>query len=69
MAIRIPAAGHSKEQCLGRIRESAYEFALRIANLQSFSAGTRIAAPVCALVRNDMLKEEACVRLQERGSQ
>ena len=61
-----PAAGHDRKQCFGRIRESAYEFALRITNLQSFSAGTRIAAPVCALVRNDMLKEEACVRVQGR---
>ena len=26
----------------------------------------RIAAPVCALVRNDMLKEEACARVQGR---
>ena len=61
-----PAAGHDRKQCFGRIRESAYEFALRIANLQSFSAGTRIAAPVCALVRNDMLKTGRCQRLQGR---
>ena len=54
-----------KSNTLGE-SEKHYEFALRIANLQSFSAGTRIAAPVCALVRNDMLKEEACVRLQGR---
>ena len=63
--------------------EKCYEFALRITNLQSFSAGKRIATPVCALVRNDMqkegrvrgcknvarndmLKEEACQRLQGR---
>ena len=46
--------------------EKRHKFALRIANLQSFSAGTRIATPVCALVRNDMLKEEACARVQGR---
>ncbi len=57
--------GKTKSNYSRRIR-SYYEFALRIANLQSFSAGTRIATPVCALVRNDMLKEEACARLQGR---
>ena len=57
--------GMTESSTLGE-SEKCYEFALRIANLQSFSAGTRIAAPVCALVRNDMLKEEACVRLQGR---
>ena len=64
MAIRSPAAGHDRKQCFGRIRESAYEFALRITNLQRFPAGTRIATPVCALARNDMQKTEACQRLQ-----
>ena len=39
-----------------RIRRSC-GFALSIANLLSFPAGTRIATPVCALVRNDMQKE------------
>ena len=34
-----------------------------------FSAGKRIATPVCALVRNDMLKTVACQRLQGRGAQ
>ena len=57
MAIRSPAAAQSKEQRLRRIRESAYGFARSSANLPSFSAGMRIAAPVCALVRNDMQKE------------
>ena len=33
------------------------EFARTAANLPGISAGTRIATPVCALVRNDMLKE------------
>ncbi len=36
------------------------EFATTAANLPSFSAGMRIAAPVCALVRNDRLGR--CVR-------
>ena len=57
--------GMTESSTLGE-SEKHYEFALRIANLQSFSAGTRIAAPVCALVRNDMLKEEACARVQGR---
>ena len=43
-----------------------HEFAQSIAGLPSFSAGTRIAAPVCALVRNDMQKTEACQRVQGR---
>ena len=62
-----PAAGHDRKQCFGRIRESAYEFALRITNLQSFSAGTRIAAPVCALVRND--NRGAWVRIRPKYCQ
>ena len=45
----------TKSSTLGE-SEKRYEFALRITNLQSFSAGTRIATPVCALVRNDMQK-------------
>ncbi len=57
--------GMTESSALGE-SEKCYEFALRIANLQRFSAGTRIAAPVCALVRNDMLKEEACARVQGR---
>ena len=88
VAIRVPAAGHSKEQYFRRKRNSlrirpkycqvarfpckenglphqcahwfamttgerGCEFAQSIAKLPGFSAGTRIAAPVCALVRND----------------
>ena len=44
-----------------------YEFARSSARLPSFSAGKRIAAPVCALVRNDMLKTGACQRMQVGG--
>ena len=40
-------------------------FAQSSIKLPGFSAGTRIAAPVCALVRNDMQKTEACQRVQE----
>ena len=49
-----------------RIRRSC-GFALSIANLLSFPAGTRIATPVCALARNDMLKTGACQRMQVGG--
>ena len=49
----LPAAVHNEEQYLRRIRKSAYEFARSSTKLPGFSAGTRIAAPVCALVRND----------------
>ena len=44
-----------------------YEFARSSARLPSFSAGKRIAAPVCALVRNDMQKTGACQRMQVGG--
>ena len=64
-----PAVAQSKEQHLRQTRKSVYEFARSSASLPSFPAGTRIATPVCALVRNDMLKTEAWVRLQERGTQ
>ncbi len=46
------------ERCCG--------FAQSIANLLAFPAGTRIAAPVCALVRNDMQKTGTCSRVQGR---
>ena len=50
-----------------RIRRSC-GFALSIANLLSFPAGTRIATPVCALVRNDMQRLAMCQRLQGRST-
>ena len=37
----------------------AYEFAESTAHFLVITAGTRIATPVCALVRNDMLKAGA----------
>ena len=46
-----------------------HEFARGSANLPGFSAGTRIATPVCALVRNDMLKTGRCARVQGRFRQ
>ena len=57
MAIRTPAAGHGKEQRLGRIRKSATDLPKVLPILLCASAGMRIATPVCALARNDMLKE------------
>ena len=57
-----------KSNTLGEY-EKCYEFALSITDWQSFSARTRIAAPVCALVRNDMQKAVTCQRLQGRGAQ
>ena len=51
-----PAAAHNEKQHLGRIR-SSLRIRLKCYFSLPFSAGTRIATPVCALVRNDMLKE------------
>ena len=66
MAIRSPCGSTKpKSNPLGEY-EKHYEVALSTTTLPGFSAGTRIAAPVCALVRNDMLKEEACARVQGR---
>ena len=56
MAIRSPAVAQNEKQYFGRIRKSC-EFALSTTDLPGFSAGMRIATPVCALVRNDMQKE------------
>ena len=61
-----PAVGRRGEQYFGRIRESAYGFARSSARLLGFSAGMRIATPVCALARNDMQKTEAWLRVQGR---
>src|SRR5699024_4673652 len=48
---------------LRQIRRSC-EFALSAAYCSVLLQGERIAAPVCALVRNDMQKAVACQRLQ-----
>ena len=47
-------------------RAGGYEFAQTAANLPGFSAGMRIATPVCALVRNDMQKTVTRLRGQGR---
>ena len=50
------AAAQNEKQHLGRIR-SSLRIRLKCYFSLPFSAGTRIATPVCALVRNDMQKE------------
>ena len=55
----------TKSNSSRQIRRSC-EFALCTTVLPGISAGTRIATPVCALVRNDMLKAVTCQRLQGR---
>ena len=44
-----------------------YEFALSAAICHVPPQGERIATPVCALARNDMLKTGRCARVQGRG--
>ena len=66
-AIRSPCGSTKpKSNPLGEY-EKHYEVALSTTTLPGFSAGTRIAAPVCALVRNDMQKTGACQRMQVGG--
>ena len=62
-----PAAAQAKRNYSRRIRRSC-GFALGIANLLGFPAGLRIATPVCALARNDMLKTDALLRMQGGGA-
>ena len=69
MAIRIPCGSAKRTAVLWANAGKCNEFALSTTDLPGISAGTRIATPVCALVRNDMLKEEACARVQGRGAQ
>ncbi len=54
-----------KSNTLGEY-EKHCEFAPMAANFPGISAGKRIAAPVCALARNDMQKTGSCQRLQGR---
>ena len=63
------AVAQNRKAILWAKYEKHYEVALSTTTLPGFSAGTRIAAPVCALVRNDMQKFARCLRLQERCSQ
>ena len=57
MAIRTPAAEHCRKQRLGQIRKSTTNLPKVVPVCQVSLRGKRIAAPVCALVRNDMQKE------------
>ena len=54
--------GRTRSNTLGEY-EKHCEFALSTTDLPGIAAGMRIATPVCALVRNDMQKEEALLRL------
>ena len=82
-AIRSPCGSAKQKATIPGECEKHCEFALSTTDLPGFSARTRIATPVCALVRNDMqkegrvrgcknvarndmLKEDACQRLQGR---
>ena len=69
VAIRIPCGSAKRTAVLWANAGKCNEFALSTTNLPGFPAGTRIAAPVCALVRNDMQKTERRLRLQGRGAQ
>ena len=60
--------GRTKSNTLGEYARRN-EFALSPTSLPGFPAGTRIATPVCALVRNDMQKAGALLRLQGGGLQ
>ena len=69
VAIRNSCGSAKRTAVLWANAGKCNEFALSTTNLPGFSAGTRIAAPVCALVRNDMQKTERRLRLQGRGAQ
>ena len=66
VAIRIPCGSAKRTAVLWANAGKCNEFALSTTDLPGISAGTRIATPVCALVRNDMLKTGRCQRLQGR---
>ena len=55
--IRIPCGSAKRTAVLWANAGKCNEFALSTTDLPGISAGTRIATPVCALVRNDMQKE------------
>ena len=61
-----PAVAQSRKQRLRRIRESATNLPKQQPTCQASLRGKRIATPVCALVRNDMLKTVTRLRVQER---
>ncbi len=66
VAIRIPCSSAKRTAVLWANAGKCNEFALSTTDLPGISAGTRIATPVCALARNDMLKTGRCQRLQGR---
>ncbi len=66
VAIRISLRQSITESSTSGEYVRRHEFAPTAAHLPGFSAGMRIATPVCALVRNDMLKTDAFLRVQER---
>ena len=67
MAIRFSCGGAWREAVLWANTGKCCGFAQSSASLPGFPAETRIAAPVCALVRNDMQKTAAFQRMQGRG--
>ena len=66
--IRSPCSTTSQKAVPWANTQPSYEFAQPAANLPGISAGTRIATPVCALARNDMLKTDALLRMQGGGA-
>ena len=62
MAIRNPAAAHGEREYFGRIRKSATDLPKVVPTCQVSLRGERIAAPVCALVRNDKFGRYARTR-------
>ena len=66
MAIRFSLRWSMTESSTLGEYAKRHEFARGSANLPGFSAGTRIATPVCALVRNDMQRAGRCARVQGR---
>ena len=66
VAIRSPCGSTNQRAMPKANTEKCHEFARSTTYLPSSSAGMRIATPVCALVRNDMLKTDAFLRVQER---
>ena len=64
-----PAVAQSRKQRLRRIRESVTNLPKQQPTCQASLRGKRIATPVCALARNDMLKAGTCARAKDTGLQ
>ena len=71
VAIRFSCGSTKQEAAPKANTENYYGFALGITNLQSFSAGTRIATSRgnCPAPRNDMQKAGTCARAKDTGLQ